>query len=179
MLTCELHITLGRYHDGELAAPQRRGMEEHLRECRQCAAELEQMRLISQTVRAGVAEVRPRASEDFLARLAALAPNVERQTVLRFVTRLTAAAAAILVAGSIAWLSGANPSAAWLNRVNPWSAHPVAVTPPQPAVATALGPEERVVLDPESAVVSADSDSALTAEPQFDFISQELSGGRP
>ena len=87
---------------------------------------------------------------------------VERQTVLRFVTRLTAAAAAILVAATVSWSVYRQP-------------------PAQPAdvLVSSLNSEERVVLDPDSAVANATEDAGLFPEPQSDFIPQELTGGHP
>jgi anti-sigma factor RsiW len=160
-MNCEFNILLSRYHDRELTETERTQVANHLRGCPSCAAELEQLQILSQSLRTGIADVMPRASAEFLARLEGLAPMVERQTVLRFVTRLTAAAAAILVAATVSW----------------------AVYRQAPAqnvgARVSLNPEERVVLDPDSAVANATEDASLIPEPQSDFIPQELTGGHP
>lgn len=160
MVPCEFNTMLGRYHDGELTGAQRGQLEDHLHDCPPCAAELEQMQAMSLALRSGAAEVMPRASADFLARLQSLTSNVESLKIIRFVTRLTAAAAAILIAATLQWALHRQPA------------------PQQPAAAgPTLGNEERVVLNPDSAVASAADDGALS-DPQLDLISQELSGGR-
>lgn len=157
MIPCEYNSMLGRYHDGELTGAQRRQLEHHLGDCPPCSAELEQMQAMSHALRCGAAEIMPRASGEFLARLQSLGSNVESLKIIRFATRLTAAAAAILVAATIQWALHRQPAA-----------------PPNPGTATGpiLGSDERVVLNPDSA-----SETAST-EPELDLISQELSGGR-
>src|ERR1700759_2736307 len=101
MSACEFNSLLGRYHDGELPSGQRRQLEEHLPGCAPCTGELDHLQQMSQSLRSGAADTFPRASNDFLFRLQALAPNVERTMIVRFVTRLTAAAAAILVLATV------------------------------------------------------------------------------
>jgi len=47
MNECELAGRLGAYHDGELSGPARAEIEQHLRHCPSCAAELERIRRLS------------------------------------------------------------------------------------------------------------------------------------
>jgi hypothetical protein len=164
MDVCEFSMMLGRYHDDELPPDQRRRVQLHLRECPPCATELEQIQAMSQALRASGLAAAPKASQQFLARLEALADQVEDTAVLRFVTRLTAAAAAILLAATLQW-----------------SFHQMNVTPAQPNVATpiALAPDEKMVIDPDSNVPTPGNDVSSVTETQLDGILPAVSGDRP
>ena len=48
MNECNRAEMLGAYHDGELSGAARAGMEQHLRQCPACAAELQGLRKLSQ-----------------------------------------------------------------------------------------------------------------------------------
>ena len=152
MSSCEMNHWLGRYHDGQLSAAQIAQFEAHLADCAVCPAELEQLRRISRTLRSAVPL---RASPEFVVRLEALSEDVPDALVWRFATRLTAAAAAILVVATCQWA---------LHR-------PVAH---HEAVAD-LAPEERVIIDPDSAIPSVGAE-ASAAQARIDFISLQFSG---
>jgi anti-sigma factor RsiW len=163
MVGCEFNAMLGRYHDGELPIGKRAQFEQHLPACADCSAELEQMQSISQTLRAGI---RPRASADFLSRLESLASNVEDVMIMRFVRRLTAAAAAILVGATLLW-----------------ALHSAAPTP-----TIAVGPtpstDERILIDPETAANTAANNAMpdnnlAPADAQFGALASDIAGGRP
>jgi anti-sigma factor RsiW len=158
MNACEFNSMLGRYHDGELSAGQYAQFEQHLAGCGECPAELEQLRAISRALRA---ESMPHATAMFMARLESMASNVEDVTVVRFVRRLTAAAAAILLAATLQW-----------------SLHsPPAVQP----VAKGPSSDETMIIDPETAANNAlpDNNSLASADAQFGPLASELTGGRP
>ena len=151
MSSCEMNNWLGRYHDGRLSLAQAEQFERHLADCAVCPSELQQLRLISQTLRS--ADL-PKASPAFIARLEALSENIPDAMVWRFATRLTAAAAAILIAATCQWAMHRSTA---------------------PQTVADLAPEERVIIDPESAIPAA----AETTTAQADLISFDLSGGNP
>jgi anti-sigma factor RsiW len=158
-MNCELNNLLGRYHDGELSAGDRLRFEQHLGDCPPCARELEQMRGISQVLRAGTV---PRASAEFIKRLESLASNVEDVTVIRFVRRLTAAAAAVLLFATLQWATVNHAPA------------------PQPvADIKKLPQDEAMLIDPESAASNALPDNNLTVASGFDPFAADSSGGNP
>ena len=156
MSSCEFDDLLTRYYDGELPSAQRRDFESHLARCLPCSGELEQFRALSRSLRSAPTI---HADSQFMARLEGLAERVDDVGVMRFVTRLTAAAAAILLAASVqlAFHRQTVPSA----------------TPAQ-AVAT-LSAAEKVIVDPESAVSISESPD----EVQVSSMIQDLTGGRP
>lgn len=159
MNACELNSTLNRYFDDELPPAQRASFERHLRDCAPCASELEQLRGLSCQVRSMAL---PKASADFLTRLDALSDRVQDVTVIRFATRLTAAAAAILVAATCHWALVSRDSAASAD-----------------ASSTALTRTETAMVDPESAVAYDTASASAVSDVQLDPIMQNLSGGRP
>jgi anti-sigma factor RsiW len=158
MVPCEFNSLLGRYHDGELTGDALAGFQRHLPACASCVAELEEMQVISHTLRAGVM---PTASAEFVGRLQELQSGVQDVTIVRFVRRLTAAAAAILVGATIFWSVRQQP------------------TPIGGPVVTAPTADERMVIDPDSAVAMVTSEPTPAAvEPQLEQIALDLSGGR-
>lgn len=162
----EQSLTIARYFDGRLGAAAAAEVEAHLPGCADCAAELAQLRALSAALRSAPL---PRASAEFVARLQDLAQEVPELSIMPFVRRLTAMAAAILVFASVHWSLHRLPTAPG-TRV---TAVPIALH-------DELAPEERVIVDPEYAVATTEStSSASAAEAQLDYISQNLSGGRP
>jgi anti-sigma factor RsiW len=159
MNVCEFNSLLGRYHDGELPSAQRTRLEQHLPGCGECSTELEQLQMIAQTLRAGV---RPRASAQFMARLESLGANVEDVIIMRFVRRLTAAAAAILVGATLLWATHSSAPA------------------PSVATVTPLSSDERIIIDPDAAAKDAMPDNNLApADAEFGALASDITGGRP
>jgi anti-sigma factor RsiW len=159
MVPCEFNSMLGRYHDGELSAGERPAFEAHLPGCVPCTSELGQLRSMTMTLRA---EQMPRATREFVARLESLASNIEDMSILRFARRLTAVAAAILVAATIQWGLHAHP------------APPVAKV----ASETIAFADQPKILDPDAATRDLGSDSsALTVD--MGPIADAISGGHP
>jgi len=101
MPSCEHNRKIGAYHDGELPAEERRGLEEHIRGCPSCAREFEQLRSLSRLL-AG-AEL-PEMSPDAMDRLHEGVGAAGEVFVFRTAERLTAVAAALLAVCGI-WLS--------------------------------------------------------------------------
>ncbi len=154
-MACEFENLLSRYHDGELPQAQRVRVESHLPDCANCTVELEQLVAISHSLQGAVL---PKASPAFLARLEALAGRVEDNSAFRFVLRLTAAAAAVILVATVQWSLHRTPTV-------------------QPVATTALSSAEKAMVDPESAIPAVASTAG--ADSQLDFIMQGLSGGRP
>ncbi len=162
MSECEFSKMLSRFHDSELLPEQGRIVETHLRDCAVCSAELEQLQIMSQSLRAQ-AVANPKASSQFLARLDALADGVEDRVIYRFVMRLTAAAAAVLLAATVHWT---------LLRMHAPAPMQTVGTP------IALAPDERMVIDPDSNVPTPGSDVTLASDASSDSLVPGLSGDR-
>ena len=100
MINCENRVRLDAYHDGELSPAQRLDVEEHLRGCPPCAAELAAIRRMS----GAFADTTPREpSHEQLLQLAASVraePSDARMLLRLF--RGTAVAAAVLLACALA-----------------------------------------------------------------------------
>jgi anti-sigma factor RsiW len=120
MQTCIYISWVGRYYDGELPESRRAELEQHLRQCSQCAAELDELQRLSRAL------VSPGAAPQSLSpqairRLHEYADQtiaVTDQSLRRFAEILTGLAAALLIASS-AWLlqtsdvAAAEPTAPW------------------------------------------------------------------
>src|SRR2546423_12143576 len=107
MAECDLNPMLSPYYDGELEADERRRVEVHLRFCAECAAEVEKMRLLSAAL-ASMAV--PQASSDLAARIASRGNRLDDLTLVRFVRRLTAVAAALLALAICRWTMDRTPA---------------------------------------------------------------------
>jgi anti-sigma factor RsiW len=153
MAACELSLRVHAYHDGELPEAQRREVEEHLSACPACAAELEQLRGLSQALSTAVI---PRVSPSFVQHIQSLAEPLEQVLLFRFGRRMTAAAAAMVLLATGYWVMNQKP--------------PIAT--PVSSVSIAAWEQQVIYPDPRDAVAS--SDSAFD-----DFLRQDLSGGRP
>lgn len=106
MNACEWTRQIEAYHDGELGAEASRSVEEHLRACPACAAELGRSKALS---RRFAEAAFPHPSPDFLLRLRRESPSAQEKVAVALAERLAAAAAAILVICA-AWLwSGPAP----------------------------------------------------------------------
>ena len=105
-----------------------------------------------------------KASQQFIARLEAAGGTESKiRRCCGFVTRLTAAAAVILLAATLQW-----------------SFHRMNTTSPAQPIATplALAPDEQMVIDPDSNVPSPGGDVSSAIETQFDVLPPVLSGDR-
>ena len=101
--TCQFGQSVDAYHDGELSPAERERFERHLASCPACTQDLESIRAI--TRRLASAKL-PAIPADVLGRLHRDAPSRtvrrrEDRAVLRIAEALTAAAAAILIVGSV------------------------------------------------------------------------------
>jgi len=99
-MDCEFSKLLSAYHDGELPDEQRRQLETHLPACATCSAELNEMRSLSRVLQS---YERPRLDADARQRLHAMVEDVPEQTIVRFVWRVAAIAASIMLIGAT-WL---------------------------------------------------------------------------
>ena len=102
MINCDWTTQVGPYHDGELPTPDREEMEAHLATCPACSAELESLRRLSD--RFGLL-----GDEDLSVglrrRMHASVARLRRDlTVRRFALRVSAVAAAVVIAcGAALW----------------------------------------------------------------------------
>ena len=111
MSECEHASRLSAYHDGELPAASAAQMEEHLRGCRACGVQLEQLRALSRMLREVKRPGLPQGALERLHRKLDLLPGAGMR---RMAEAVAAVAASILVACCIglATISGAGESAA-------------------------------------------------------------------
>jgi len=157
MNTCEMQLLLNRYFDDELPSADRAGFERHLCDCAPCTAELQQLRGISSALH-GLQY--PTASADFLQRLETLSENVPDVMVMRFTRRLTAVAAAILVAATCHWAIVNRESAS------------------KETAAASLTRMETAMVDPDSAATYENASSNAQGDVQLDPLMSNLAGGR-
>ena len=92
---CGFSGRLSAFFDGELRGEERRTVEAHLKQCPSCAAELEAIASVSETLKGAYS---PDASEGCRERLRASIPRGSVDTIMRLAEALTAVAATILVA---------------------------------------------------------------------------------
>jgi anti-sigma factor RsiW len=100
MTPCPSSEQLSAFLDDEVSDSRRAEMQEHLRICPMCAAEIEQIKSLSLVVSESPA---PRLSQISLHRLHVRVNEAMDRGLLRFVRVFNAVAACVLVAGS-AWL---------------------------------------------------------------------------
>lgn len=150
MSACHGLKKIALYHDGRLSLSEQQAVEDHLLICSECANELEDLELISRQLK----DVHlPRASPNLVDRLHSRADDLDRILLTRFVARLSAIAAAALLAIGIC-LS--------FFRHNPVGSR------------AALASWEQSAIAPEL------NGSSSSTEGQFvEFVAQDLSGGRP
>ena len=98
MNECDPAQEISACHDGELPAPARAALEEHLRQCPDCAAELAHLRELSRLLE-GLAE--PEMSVQVLHRLHRVADDATQAGIWRMARRLSAVAATVLLVCSI------------------------------------------------------------------------------
>ena len=148
MVDCGNRVRLDAYHDGELSAAERSGVDAHLRGCPSCAAELAAIRGMSGAF-AGAAPRGP--SHERLLQLARTvrAEPYDARMLLRLF-RATAVAAAVLLACTLAgaaYLSRRTRAAAHeamvLDHVTTWSRSAALATGP---VGDGRRSEEQVLL---------------------------------
>jgi anti-sigma factor RsiW len=124
-MPCCTEDQLQRYYDNELSEPQRAAVESHLSGCPSCTQTLAQLHQLSSLITSAPAA---RLSTDALDRIANSDRSHRERPVLRIAEWLTAAAAAVLVGGLLAWPSSRSDVA----TVEPfWQT--MAVTPPAEA----------------------------------------------
>lgn len=154
MNDCIQSQQLSRYHDGQLMPAERQAFAAHLQHCPACRDELAELVAISRALRSLAL---PTATDALRNRAAALGQFIEETTLMRLVRRMTAVAAALLVAALLHWAM---------------------LRPAAPVVAsTQLSEQETALLDPESAGVVPVSDAA-PLDAQADPLIQTLAGGR-
>jgi anti-sigma factor RsiW len=124
MASCPTSQQLSAFLDGEVEETRRAEIEEHLRDCPACAAELDRLQAVSRLLNSGLSNSAgaARLSQIGLHRLHRRMDQAMEEGFLRFVRVLNAIAACVLVAGS-AWLlmktrdsravENATPAAAW------------------------------------------------------------------
>ena len=99
-MSCDRTAQVHLYHDDELLDPAgRAAVEAHVRTCGECAAVLGELRRLSRAV--DEAPLREPAA-DVLARLRRANPVAARQAMLRTTRWMTAAAAVVMVAATVA-----------------------------------------------------------------------------
>ena len=109
MNDCRQAERLGAYHDGELPATARAGVERHIGQCPECAAELRRLRKLSQLL--VTASARPKLSPAALARLHDGIDTIPLADLRRLAEVCGAIAASILLVCTI-WLVTARSGAA-------------------------------------------------------------------
>jgi len=100
MTPCPSSEQLSAFLDDEVSDSRRAEMQEHLRVCPMCAAELERMKSVSRVVSESPA---PHLSQISLHRLHVRVDEAMDQGLLRFVRVFNVVAACVLIAGS-SWL---------------------------------------------------------------------------
>lgn len=157
MADCRKHLLLAAYHDDELGASERAAVEEHLRTCEACRAELDALRSTSNPLR--------RLREERLdhAAMEAIHQRFHEEAVddsrfMRFAMTLGVIAASVLLVG-VAWLKVLPASSGAVKPVGP-----VVVSPRemQPWEQTAI------TLRPDPSTLPTDSD-----EPKNDLATAE------
>ena len=150
MSACQGLKKIALYHDGRLSVSEQQDVEAHLLICSDCANELEDLELISRQLK----DARlPGASPRLVDRLHSRADDLDRILLTRFVARLSAIAAAALVAVVMCYsFLGHNP----------------------------VGSRAAIASWEQSAIAPDLNGSNSSTEGQFvEFVAQDLSGGRP
>ena len=96
-MSCNEIQNLDAYADGELPADERRRVEQHLAICAACARELARLRKLSAIIGA----YRPVLSSDALERIHNAVGQTWDVGILRIARRISAVAAAVVLAGSL------------------------------------------------------------------------------
>ncbi|HZZ41481.1 MAG TPA: zf-HC2 domain-containing protein [Tepidisphaeraceae bacterium] len=97
MNSCEQNQNIDAYLDGELSPSARTQFEQHLALCAICARELARLRRLSATV----ASYRPTLSADALERIHEAVAQTWDMGIIRLARRISAVAAAVVLAGSL------------------------------------------------------------------------------
>jgi anti-sigma factor RsiW len=100
MSECEYARRLGAYHDGEMTAASAREMEQHVRDCPACAAELARLRALSPLLAAVASPALPPGA---LERIRRKVDQARTSGIRRFAEAMLGAAAAILLICSV-WM---------------------------------------------------------------------------
>ena len=126
-MSCDRNAKVQAWYDGELPEGDRAGVEQHLRECAECAQVVAELRQMSQML---VAAPRVQMGADAKRRLEQAWWANRDRGVLRMAEWLTAAAAAVLVGALMFWSDGDRPVQP-PTQVASWE--PEAVMPPTEA----------------------------------------------
>jgi|SRR5580658_3055705 anti-sigma factor RsiW len=102
MADCEFENLLTAYHDGALDAARRAEVDRHIQGCPACAAELAQLRSLSQLIESNVS-LAPGLSQIARHRLHNRLDAAMDEGILR-AARIVSAIAACILAGSSIWL---------------------------------------------------------------------------
>jgi len=132
MNECKHAERLGAYHDGELSAAARAEMEQHVRQCPACVAELERLGRLSQLLSEAAA---PKMSPAALRRLHQRVDAARLADLWRVAEVCGAIAASILLVCCI-WIAKARPA---VDAIPVWET--VALARQEPALA---GPEDQL-----------------------------------
>jgi len=116
MNECEQAERLSAYHDGELSGAARTEVEQHLRRCPACAAELNRLGRLSQLFSAAA---EPRVPPEVLERLHAAVDVLPLAEIGRLARIVAAIAAAILLVSSV-WLLRAGGAGEPKDQIPVW-----------------------------------------------------------
>jgi anti-sigma factor RsiW len=157
MAECREHLLLAAYHDDELEPAERAAVEEHLRTCESCRAELEALRAASSPLRQLRNEKLGHAAIDSMHR------RFDEETVddsrfMRFAMTLGVIAASILLIG-VAWLKVLPASSGGVTPAGPVVGSPMSMQPWERSAIT-LRP------DPSTLPIGADEPKSDLAAAQ-------------
>jgi len=164
MADCEMNSMLSAYYDGELSPQERQRVQMHLHYCTDCAAELDQMRVLSAALSAMAI---PEPSVDFVGKLQEQGDKVEQTVLLRFTRRMAAVAAAVLMLAMARF-----NVVSFMNQGRE--------QPAQQRQTTGLSPWEWAAIDPQPGAPAAANTAiaSIDLDTQFDeFMAHDLTGG--
>ena len=133
MNDCEQAFLLNACLDGEMTPQDRDLFERHLRQCPQCAADLERLRKLAEAI-GTAARTRPAMPPEAIARLHRSIDRLPSAGVVRLAEKLAAVAAMILMACSVSLLRQ-SPAQAAASGAPAWEAESAAQLASEPAAA--------------------------------------------
>ncbi len=153
---------ISAYHDGELSGARREQIEQHLRVCPQCAAELEELRRLSRQL--AEAAPRPALSIEAARRLHDHVDELTDRSVLHFAEILSGLAAVVMLAASL-WT--ARPASVAAEPAAPWE-QAIAMVPQDQTARSPIRTVEWFVseLSPDDAPDADRSPASTAATPQ-------------
>lgn len=176
-MTCDPRL-VSYYRDGALSREGRYELEDHMRECGECSANLRSLMRLAQVVRSLPTEpVSPTLRRDVMRAIAEREQEQRRPVPLAGIGRALAPAA-VAAAVAVSTLVVFRPGA--LDLASRPAAAPVAVTAPAPAdppqVQAARAPSSASTEAPRSAGNPA---SSYVAKPPLQAVSESNAGGLP